>query len=104
MKEVVILHILKKVQNHLPYNFAYKDVSADDNISKSVFLYRGENAVYKFIEAFLEEYNYCKKVMKKHFDKNLIMAVDDEKRFQSSNKCWICNKLFTDEDIKSKRS
>ena len=23
------------------------------------------------------------------------MSVEDEKRFQSSNKCWICNKLFT---------
>ena len=28
------------------------------------------------------------------------MSVEDEKRFQSSNKCWICNKLFTDEDKK----
>ena len=28
------------------------------------------------------------------------MSVDDEKRFQSSNKCWICNKLFTVEDKK----
>ena len=81
MKEVVILHILKKIQNHLPDSFAYKDVFADDNISKPVVLYRGENAVYEFIEAFLEEYTYCKKVMKKHFDKNYIMAVEDEKRF-----------------------
>ena len=42
--------------------------------------------------------------MKEHFNKNLIMSGDDEKRFQSSHKIWICNKLFTDEDKKSKRS
>ena len=36
----------------------------------------------------------------KHFNKNLVMSVEDETRFQSSNKCWICNKLFTDEDKK----
>ena len=38
--------------------------------------------------------------MKKHFTKNLIMSVGYEKRFQSSNKCWICNKLFTDKKVR----
>ena len=32
---------------------------------------------------------------KKHFNKNLVMFVEDEKSFKGSNKCWICNKLFT---------
>ena len=27
-------------------------------------------------------------------DKNLIMSTKDEERFQASNKCWICDKLF----------
>ena len=40
------------------------------------------------------EYDYCKKVMKKHFDKNLIMSAEEEEKFQLSNSCWICNKLF----------
>ena len=37
---------------------------------------------------------------KKHFNKDLVMFVEDERSFQSSNKCWICNKLFTHEDKK----
>ena len=28
------------------------------------------------------------------------MSVEDEEKFQLSNKCWICNKLFTEEDKK----
>ena len=28
------------------------------------------------------------------------MFEEDERRFQSSNKCWICNKLFAAEDNK----
>ena len=28
------------------------------------------------------------------------MTVEDEERFQSSNKCWMCNKPFTAEDSK----
>ena len=60
--------------------------------SCSVVLYRGENAAYKFIEAILKAYEYCKKVMKKHFNKNLIMTEEEE--FQSSSTCWICEKLI----------
>ena len=44
--------------------------------------------------------NYFKKLIKKHFDKNLVMSAEDEERFQSSNKCWICNKLFDARDNK----
>ena len=32
--------------------------------------------------------------MKKDFNKNLVMSVDEEERFQLANSCWICNKLF----------
>ena len=34
------------------------------------------------------------------FNKNLIISVEDEEKLQSSNKCWIINKLFTEEDKK----
>ena len=41
-------------------------------------VYRGRNAVYRFIEAILKEYKYCKKMIKKHFNKNLIMSAEEE--------------------------
>ena len=38
---------------------------------------------------------------KKHLSKNLIMsAEEEEERFQLSNICWICNKLFNVSDNK----
>ena len=70
------------------------------NLAKKIVVYRGKYAVYKFIEAILKEYNYCKNMIKKHFNKNLVMSIEDEERFQLSNKCWICNKLFVAEDNK----
>ena len=33
-------------------------------------------------------------MIKRHFNKNLIMLVEDEKRFQLTNSSWICDKLF----------
>ena len=44
--------------------------------------------------------NYCKRLIKSHFNKNLTMPAEDEERFQSSNKFWICNKLFDAKDNK----
>ena len=32
--------------------------------------------------------------MKKRFSKNLIMTEKDEEKFQSSNTCWVCEKLI----------
>ena len=38
--------------------------------------------------------------MKKIFNKNLVMSVDEGERFQLANSCWICNKLFDAGDEK----
>ena len=47
-------------------------------------VFRGENAAYEFIKVIFKEYEYCKKIMKKHFNKNLIMS-EEEEQFQLSN-------------------
>ena len=39
-------------------------------------------------------------IIKKHFNKNLVMPEKDERRSQLSNICWICNKLFDVQDYK----
>ena len=66
----------------------------------SQFLFIGENAAYEFIKAILKEYKYCKKVMNKHFNKNLIMSEEEEHLFQQSNSCWICKKLIDNDEEK----
>ena len=83
-----------KYEAHIPCSFAYNVVCIDDRFSKLVVLYRGKNAVNKFVEAILKEYDYYRKVIKKHLNKNLVMCAKDEERFQSSNKYWIYNKVF----------
>ena len=63
------------------------------NLANQLFFIKKKNVVNRFIKAILIEYEYFKKVMKKHYNKNLIMSEKDEQIFQSSNKCWICDKL-----------
>ena len=42
----------------------------------------------------------AKKVIKKYFNKNLVMSEKDEQVFHSSKKCWICDKLCDPGDDK----
>ena len=72
----------------------YKVACVDDKFSKPVVLYIGRNAINKFVENIFKEYDYCKKMIKNHFNKNLVMSAEDAERLQLSNKYWICNKLF----------
>ena len=92
--------LFRKVSRHIACSFAYKLVCVDDKFTKAIVVFRGENAAYKFIEA-IKEYQYCKKVMNKHFNKNLIM-IEEEEQFQSRNICWIRIKLI-DDDVKKVR-
>ena len=51
-----------------------KFVCIDDKLSKPVILYKGRNAVNRFKAAILNWYEYCRSVMKKHINKNLVMT------------------------------
>ena len=74
----------KKYQNHIPCSFAYKLFSVGDKFTKSVVVFRGEDAAYELIKAILKENQYCKIAMKKKNRKNLIMS-EEEPQLQSSN-------------------
>ena len=84
----------KKYPDHIPCSFAYKLVCVDDKFSKDVVLYKGKNAVFKLIQCIFKEHEYCRNVMKKHFNKNLVMTDEQNEEFKNSNICWICGKLI----------
>ena len=85
----------KKYQDHIPCSFAYKVVCIDNRFSKPIVVFRGKNAAYEFIKAILEEYDYCKIVMKKH-----LIISEEEEQFQLSNAFRICEKLIDHDDEK----
>ena len=55
---------LKKYHDYVSCSFAYKVACIDGRFSKPIVVFRGENADYEFVKAFLKE--YCKKLIKKH--------------------------------------
>ena len=68
-----------RYQDRVPCNFAYKLVCVDDKYSNDV--------MFKFIQCIFREYSYCKDVMKKHFNKDLVMTAEQNEEFER-----ICGK------------
>ena len=88
-------------QTHEDCGYGYKVVCCyDDKYSKQTRIYRGENAVYKFMEKMLEEVEYCKTVIKKHFNKPLVMTEVDKQNFETMDGCHICGEKYTDKDVR----
>ena len=90
---------MEAYQTHEDCGYGYKVICCyDDKYSKYTCIYRGENAVYKFMEKMLEEVEYCKAVIKKHFNKPLVMNEVDEQNFKTMDGCHICSEKYTDKD------
>ena len=86
-------------QKHTDCGYGYKVVCCyDDKYSKPIKYYRGEKAVYKFMQAMLDEVKYCRNTIKYKFNKPLVMSPEDEDKFQKSTSCHICCKQFTKND------
>ena len=82
-------------QSHRACSYGYKVIChADQNYSKPVQIYRGEDAIEKFIEKMFEEVRSCQSVMREHFNKSLIMTEENERDFQNSTSCYICGRRY----------
>ena len=53
-----------------------------------------------FINSMIEESKYCRELMKKHFNKELMMTKEDNEDFKDSTQYWICDNDYVDNDVK----
>ena len=72
----------------------------DGKFNKPFQTYLGEDDAWSFISNMIEESKYCSDVMKKHFNKELMMTKEDNENFKNSTKCWICDNDYVGNDVK----
>ena len=48
----------------------------------------------------IEGNKHCTDIMKKNFNKEFVMTKEDDKDFENSTKCWICDNVYVDGDVK----
>jgi len=91
-------------QKHTDCSYGYKVVcSYDDQCTKPVQYYRGENTNYKFMEKMLDEVKHCKNIIKYKFNKPLKMTDQDKNDLKKVTECHICNKKYDKKGQKSPR-
>ena len=52
------------------------------------------------MEKMLEEVEWSKKMKHKRFNKDMILTKVDEINFKNADKCYICNKKYSEKDIR----
>ena len=88
-----------KYQQHTACSYGHKLVCCyDDQYSKPVKIYRGEEPVNKFMHEMLKEVDYCKATIRKYFRKPLVMS-DDEEMFKASTRRHICREQYKEKYV-----
>ena len=93
---------IDKQQNHVGFRVDYKLECVDDNFSKSFKSYLGQDDVNELIINVIKKSKYCSKVIKKHFNKELVIIKENDENFESSAKYQICENTFVVGDIKKR--
>ena len=75
-----------KYQKHIACSYGYKLVCVDDNFGNPFKTYLDADAFYNFIDSILKEGKYCSDVIKKYFNKELVMTIEDIEYFEDSAK------------------
>ena len=66
-----------KYQKQIACSYGYKLVCVDDKFSKLLKTSLGVDAVYYFVNSMIEKSKYCSDLIKKHFNKELVMTKED---------------------------
>ena len=89
-----------RYQEHQPNSIGAKLVCIDDRSTLISIIFKSKDCINKFITQILDKQKQTKQIIKQYFDKRSIMTNEDEKRYQNSQICWICNeKINKDKDI-----
>ena len=72
-----------KCQNHVGCSFVYKLLFVGDQFSKPSESYLGQKTVRKFSTNMVGKSNYCSRVMKGNFNKDLVMAKEDNQNLKA---------------------
>ena len=89
-------------QKHIACIYGYKLVCVHDKFSKPFQTYLGKDAIDHFINNKTEESKYCSEVMKKHFNKELVMTEEHNENFENFTKRLICGNDYINNDAKVK--
>ena len=89
-----------KYQEHIPNSIGAKLVCIDDRFTLPSIIFKGNDCINKFITWVLDKQKWTKQIIKKYFNKRLIMANEDEEIYNNSHICWIGKQVLNIDKVK----
>ena len=80
-----------KYQERFPNCLGAKLLCIDDRFTLPVISFKGDDCVNKLIKWIFRQQKQINRVIKEYFNKDLVMAIQDEEIYNNSQICWICN-------------
>ena len=86
-----------KYQEHFPNSIDANLLCIDDRFTLPVIIFKGNNCIDEFVSRVINQSNRIKETIRNHFNKELVMTIQDEEIYNNSQNCWICKEdLGTD--------
>jgi hypothetical protein len=88
----------QKYQNHVPCGYAFQVVSSYQQHKFEIDLYRGEDAVYRFIESLLKVGDKLVEIIKTNVEMKL--TNEEQKSFNKARICHICGDVLGTDKVR----
>ena len=90
----------KLCQKHIPYSIGAKLVCIDNIFTLPTIIFESKNCIKKFMKWSFTQQEQINPIIKESFNKKLKMTIQNEKKYQDSQDCWICNKNLDETKVR----
>ena len=90
----------KLYQKHISNSIGAKFVSIDNRSTLSTDIFTDNNCINKFIKWIFKQQEKINQIINEHFNKKLKMIIEDEKTYQDSQDCLICNEKLDKTNVR----
>ena len=84
------VNIQQNIKDAFLNSIGAKLVCTDDRFTLPSIIFKGKDCINKFITWVLDKQKWAQQITNQYFNKELIMANEDEEIYENSHICWIC--------------
>ena len=90
----------KLYQKQIPNSIGAKLVCIDNRFTLPTIIFEDKNCINRLIKWIFTQQKRINQIIKEYFNKKLKMTAEDEKNYQDSQDCWICNEKLDETKVR----
>ena len=94
------VNIQKNIKDTFLNSIRAKLVCIDNRFTLPSIIFKGKDYINKFITWALDKQKWAQQITNQYFNKELIMANEDEEIYENSHICWICKQELNTDKVR----